>query len=257
MTDDTHGTNDGGLTAAEPRRLWPIVAPIVLVLLAAMLVFTVGSGLLEGDDDDKAQAKTPGPESPNSAQSPTDPNASRCGLPGFETSGTVSEPPTDATWTQVGAQAIPISPSAGPGVVEESQVRYCYAHTPEGAVLAAMNLYAWGVAGTSDPVGVVENGIAEGPGYDEALSMATGRSAEPPSNDPAIQIVGFQVVSYASDAASVSVAFASGLELGYAQQTLELLWDRGDWRVRATLDGSLPPATVTPDLAGYVLWSGA
>lgn len=248
-TETRNSHDDGDLVDVERRRPWAIIAPIVLVLLAVMLVFAVGSNLIGGDDTDDNPQQTP----QQGSAAPSGPNDSLCGLQGYKTAGTVTQPPGDAEWVRVGATSIPVSKTAGPGVVERTQVRYCYAHTPEGAVMAALNIYAWGVASTQDTRGVIEHGVVEAT-RDAALKAA--ETAGPSQDNGSTQLAGFQVVTYSGSTALVSVAL-KGTQTGlFAQQTLELSWEDNDWRIRPAPDGSLPPATSLPDLTGYVVWSG-
>lgn len=189
----------------------------------------------------------------------TDAAASVCGLPGHDTTGTLNAPPRDTTWTLVGTIALPATDSGGPGVVEDTGLRYCYAHTPEGAVLAALNMYSWTTVSKVDPEGALEHAVAQGPGYD-ALANGDGESPSDAGGEPVIaQIRGFRLVSYSDGAAMVDVALQAtkGSATSLVHQPVEVAWDRGDWRIRLTPDGSLLPAAAASSLAGFVAWSGA
>jgi hypothetical protein len=225
--------------------------------LALILVLGIVLTAIGVFDDDKTNGDaTPGPTS-SASSTPTNPAASICGLPGHETSGALGTAPRSTTWELVGSVAVPSSRTSGPGKVEDSGLRYCYAHTKEGAVFAAANFYSWGEASRTDAAGVIEHGVASGPGFEAALEQA--KNAAPAASDSPstpVQIRGFRLISYSDSTALVDVAFEiSGS--GFSHHQLELAWDRGDWRVRVLPDGSLPSGSGLPDLTGYVPWAGA
>ena len=245
-------------TPGSGSRKGLIGAGIVLAILLAMGVF-VAVMTFVGDDepDDPTPTTTPTtkPTPSDTTSSAADPEASICGLEGHQTKGGLDTAPS-ADWELIGKSAIPSSDTAGPGVTEDSGVRYCFAHTAEGAVMAGANFYSWGEASRNDPTGVVEHGVASGPGYDAALEQASA-GPDAPAEDRFVQIRGFRVVTYTEDVALIDYAFEIGAQQGYAHHQLELSWERGDWRLRVGPDGSVSPGGPLPDLVGYVPWSGA
>lgn len=243
--------------ADSPRsRVWFLGAAGVVALILAMGIFA-SIAALNGDDEDEVG---PDPDSPTTSApaAAPEPGESICGLPGHEKKGTLSAPPKDVTWTLVGRFAAPESDTAGPGVVEKSSgVRYCYSRTPEGALLAAANTYAWGMGPKSDPVAVLEQGLASGPGYETAVEQArqAPRNVAPPTTPT--QIRGFRLLSYSGESAFVDLAFQVGDAGGYTQHQVELVWEKGDWRMVVRPDGSLVGGSALPDLTGYIPWAGA
>jgi hypothetical protein len=225
-----------------------VVLAVLLVLGVVVTVLTIVGG-----DDVRARTIDVTP-SPTSSESSTDPDASRCDLPGLEKSGTLSKPPEDVTWELVGTTALPASEEAGPGVVEDSGLRYCYAHTPEGALLMAANAFGWE---HSDPESVVANSVASGPGKDAALAELEAGTAGGDGEDSFIfQIRGFRLLAYTDRAALVDIAVEASAGQ-FVSAPLELAWEGGDWRVRLTPDGSPFNGKPLPDLTGYVPWAGA
>lgn len=251
MSNPYNGSEEKSLLS----RTWFLVAAVVVVLLLAMGIFVSGAAILDDDEPPTAGTSTK-PTVSGDATTPDDPSASVCGLPGHEAEGTLSEPPS-ATWSLVGQVALPQSDTAGPGVIEDSELRYCYAHTPEGALLAAANMYAWGEAAKSDPVAILERNVAAGPGYDAALAEAKNGYEETGEQQSPLQIRGFRLVSYTGDSSLVDLAFEAGGPGGYARHQIELVWERGDWRVRLDADGTPSDGGPLPDLTGYIPWSGA
>lgn len=183
------------------------------------------------------------------APSSTTPQASLCGLRGYASVGTVSKAPV-ATWTLVGTTAAPKS-DAGPGLVESDGYRHCFAHTPEGALLAGANFLAM----SSKPdlaQRVAKGSVAPGPGRDRALETPTSSGG-----GTRFQTMGFRVLSYNGDRASIDIAFRTS-NGAYAAIVWELVWTGGDWKFRLTDSGELVTQPVQlRDLSGYVPWSGA
>ncbi|WP_156887616.1 hypothetical protein [Propionicicella superfundia] len=173
-----------------------------------------------------------------------------CGLPGYAASGTVTSPPV-VDWQYVGVIAAPHSATAGPGRIEPDGFRYCYAHTPEGAVLAAANM----IAVTSNLVRfrekVVDRTFVPGPGA-EVIRNDTGT---PKSDDTSARLAGFRLLSYSADKATVDLAFRVVSKGAYMSYPFELQWAEGDWRVVVRDDGTPPyQPTQVYDLVGYLLW---
>ncbi len=211
--------------------------------LAAVVAITAA---ITGGGGDPTPAPTPEPTTPAiSAQ-----DQSVCGLPGFDTEGTLTAAPV-TDWELVGTVAAPTDPKgAGPGEVDDDGFRSCYAHTPPGALYAAANFVALGTDATLGPR-LIEL-VAEGPGKGRVERQSTGGS----SGDRA-QIAGFRIGSYTGNAATVD------LVLNYSSGTLvslplKLTWEAGDWKLVLADDGSLPlsPAQLE-NLGGYIPWAGA
>lgn len=230
-----------------------IAAAAVLALL--VLVGVVITVLTVLDDDSPAARE---PVSPSSSAEPTetstDPDASRCGLSGLEKSGTLTEPPADVTWELVGTIALPSTVGSGPGEASKSGVRYCYAHTPTGALLMAANIFAWNKA--ADPESVLATSIASGPGHDAARALLREQSSGNAEDTSRFQISGFRLLSYTGAAAVVDLVL-QGSDGQLVSMPIELAWEGGDWRLRLTASGTLFNGQSLPDLTGYFPWSGA
>ena len=245
----------------EKRRspLWTAIAGAVLVVVVAMGAFLIFGG---GGGDSSAKSSdpdaNPGSSNTDSEESSDDPAASVCGLPGHDTSGTLTTPPKGATWDLAGQVAVPKSKAAGPGKINtKTGVRYCYAHTREGAVTAAANVYSWSVALKRDPTGLIERNVATGPGYDAAMNQAqAGDAAGDSTSDVLIQIRGFELKAYSDTSALVSIALQSQ-NGGLVQQPVELSWEKGDWRFRFQPDGTPTAPERLDSLGAYVPWAGA
>lgn len=228
----------------ERRTAWPkTAAAVVAAIIVAAIAITWQI------------ATRPDPVVPRAGSSPaTAPvGVGQCPASEIVMTGTVTVAP-ETIWSLVGTVAAPEVDGAGPLVVDPDGYRHCYARTPTGALVAALNLGAMG----SEPAlarRIAEDGLVPGPLRDRlaaspAASSGSGGSA---------QFAGFRMVSYDGTTAVVDVGMraANG---GYASILAELVWYEGDWRysVRGEGDGQELAVTYSwpPTLAGYIPWSG-
>jgi hypothetical protein len=164
--------------------------------------------------------------------------------------------PNGVTWQLYQTVALPFSGSVGPKRIEGDLVR-CYAHSPLGALVAAVQIDAhlllardWG--------SVLQTQVQAGPGRD-AFSVARQRAGP---GDATVtpgqmgQVAGFRFVTYTAALAVIDVVlrFANGhMQLA----TGTVVWVAGDWRLQLEPTGAdSPPAPAVDSLAGFVIWGG-
>ena len=235
---------------AAPRFLMSAVAVLLLIIVGIILFVWVGN-----DDESEAapaqtQAATPTPSASEAS------DESVCGLDA--TGGTtLTAPPENVEWEFIGGIAAPKSAEHGPGVVDEQTgVRSCYSHTPEGALLSL----AGRIAASGDAELLLETTQVlsiDGPGKDVDMERVQSRIAEGSSTAPPIEIAGFRLLSYTGDEATVEIVGSvdSGSELLYITTSGVLQWHDGDWYVKYQDDGSSGPVEGRiSDLSGYVPW---
>lgn len=167
--------------------------------------------------------------------------------------------PTSVTWQFEGSMLIPLQVAGGPAATRANGVRYCFAHSPTGAVLAAMVLLGQ-VQNRSIALDVLEERVVPGPGQAKAIAQAKLDMATP-ADSTSVQFVGFKVVSYPKDGSQAIIQIASQLgDQGVGALMVTLQWYKGDWRAVLQDDGSFN-GTVEPDilssLNGYVRFSGS
>lgn len=237
---------DGASTWTQPRF---VIAAVVVALIAVLGVVLAITGPADGDDDPAPRADPP--SAPPTAEPVGD---SACGLePGDQTIPVVAPP--DTNWELVGTVAAPTAPDTiGPGVVDDG-LRSCFAHSPLGALYAAVNF----VATTSDPnlrMRAVRELAASGGGQERAIA-ALESAAAPSAPTAGAQVAGFSLLNYDDAAAVVDLAIRVDTS-GYVHLPLSLRWEDADWKVVLPPTGEPYDAIQPlPDLTGYSPWSGA
>lgn len=167
--------------------------------------------------------------------------------------------PTAVTWQFDGAMLIPLQVAGGPAATRANGVKYCFAHSPTGAVLAAMVLLGQ-VQNRAVALDVLQERVVPGPGQVKAIAEAKADMATP-LDTTNVQFVGFKVVSYPKDGSQAIIQIASQLgDQGVGALLVTMQWSKGDWRAVLQDDGSFN-GTVEPDilssLNGYVRFSGS
>ncbi len=170
-----------------------------------------------------------------------------------EMSGTVTTGP-DATWVLIGTMAAPAVEDAGPAMVDEDGYRHCYARTPVGALVAAVNLAAMG----SEPSlagRLASDALVPGALRDRLLASPQPSS----SSSGGGQLRGFRIVSYDGSTAVVELGMQT-TNGGYGSVMVELVWYDGDWRYGVRGEGATQDLAVTyswpPSLVGFIIWAG-
>lgn len=218
-----------------------VAAAIVIgvIVLAGVIVAVTALTAPKGEPPAVASA-------PSSAPAPSG-DESICGLKGHEEVSSLTDAP-DVEWELVGTVAAPTDPGgAGPGVIEDNDFRYCYAHTAEGALFAAVGWFA----ATSD--------VRNGPRIPELLAAEVRDDARlqlTQSTTDRAQVAGFKVISYTTDEAVIDIAYAITTAQGQLVNVPAVLrWEDGDWKVFLDED-TLERAGPLRSLGGYIPWAG-
>jgi hypothetical protein len=120
----------------------------------------------------------------------------------------------------------------------------CFAHSPSGALLAAMNFWA---ESTAAPSGEVYRHLAV-----DVPSQAFKTTSRLDDEGP-VQFAAYKYQSYSSSIAHVIVVIKGpGGALEAAGTSMQ--WTGSDWRY-AFPPGGTPALQTIPDLTGYVQWS--
>lgn len=226
-----------------------IAAALVVALIAAAVVIF----LLPKGQGNAQPAPSPAESSSTATASPSASDTagkSICGLPASSETALGTAPKTK--WELVGTMAAPTDPKIGPGKTDDQGIRSCFAHTPTGALYAAVNLWALGIDPSNERA-IAEQLAAKGPGRDAGMKAP---QTPAPASAVKVQIAGFNV-SYTANQAVVGLAFkADNGALASVRTTL--LWQDGDWKGVVADNGKpLEEPRQVRDLSGFILWSGA
>ncbi|MFC4398269.1 hypothetical protein [Arthrobacter sedimenti] len=229
------------------------------IVAAAMVVALVAVGIVIFLLPKGQSSAEPAPASSStvtaSPSASSDGGKSICGLPGSAetTLGTAPQ----SKWELVGRIATPTDPKTfGPGESDSSGFRTCFAHSPTGALYAAMNIVALGSSGSTDlEQKLADKLLVPGAGRDAAMRQAAADSRTTGSSTP-IQVRGFLIKSYTPGEANIDLAFETD-KGALGRTTLSMRWMDGDWKVKPADDGTTyMGATQIRDLSGLILWSG-
>nr|WP_015061728.1 hypothetical protein [Arthrobacter sp. 31.31]AFK88735.1 hypothetical protein [Arthrobacter sp. 31.31] len=240
MTEPTVNEDQNPLT--KPKFIISAVVVAIIVALGIMLALIPKGGGTPSPEPSNAGTST------GSGQPSATSAASVCGLP----SGDQAKPataPADTKWELVGKIAAPTSPKQfGPGKTEANGLRSCFAHSPMGALYAAVNVTA--LSGSGKAALVYEQLAVPGPERDALLRSSP--SAAPES--VAAQLAGFTVRSYDQERAVIDLAF-KGANGAFISIPVPLQWFGGDWKIIVPATGDTGARQIA-DLSGYIEWSG-
>ncbi|ONI67882.1 hypothetical protein BWI15_32955 [Kribbella sp. ALI-6-A] len=167
------------------------------------------------------------------------------------------EAPAAVSWQFETNMLIPLQAQGGPAIEDANGLRHCFAHSPTGAVLAAMVTLGQ-IRNPELTESVLRKRIAPGAGRNLALK-AVRTSPTPRNTGQTSQFTGFKVIDYLPNRAIISIAVRLDSQK-VAGLPVTLLWVDNDWKLVLQPDGSFNGA-VAPDvlqsLHGYVRFGGA
>ncbi|TKG61514.1 hypothetical protein [Prauserella endophytica] len=219
-----------------PSRRRPVLLAVAVVVIVVLGV----AAFFWGRDSGTVAAPPPGEASPQPGTLPSSPDTA---VP--------TTAPQDVRWELYQGVAVPMSDTHGPSSTDGA-VASGYAHTPTGALIASVQIvYRLALAPADQWRAVAEQQVT---GPDKAKFLAQLAEVDRGQTDPRIQqIAGFRIVSY--DAQTAVIETASGSVGKYTVGTQVMRWENGDWRLHMS-DAEHSTARVSPDLSGFVPWSG-
>ncbi|MFD0067385.1 hypothetical protein [Streptomyces sp. NPDC056690] len=248
-------TTDGpnGTDQPSPLRGRLFIASVLaVVLLFGVYVVVNGNGTNGGRADAQAQQTSSPSVSPPAHD---DVLGSVCPTLADKNTTVPATAPKGVTWNLVQGFALPSSTASGPGRVE-GDVAHCYAHTPVGALIAAVQITCRQMSAKNwEPI-VERQSVGDGKDYylnkRRAIEKKEGSVAV--AADQHGQIAGFQFITYSADTAVVDLVWrAKDGSLGAGSATMR--WDQGDWKNEITKTPAAPGGAID-NLDGYTAWGG-
>lgn len=220
------------------RAYWSAPIGVSSACLLAAVVIGGGAALIFGGGGSAPRAST-------AVLAPVGVGSSGCSLPtGSQDMSSVElSPPAVAGWHQIGNMEVPEAPATLGPEHQSGGWFYCYQHSPGGALLAAIDVWASGTAASAAQVArhLAVNVTPRALGSDEL--------------PPGLSLAGYEYMSYTPQEAVIEVVF-DVYDKGDVEVTTPMVWvpSRGDWRLYVPASGSVSSSVVDPSLAGYVAW---
>ena len=237
--------------ASTSFQLSALFLGVLLVVGIAIAIFHNGSS-----------TKNPAANPPKSAQksgagttSAPAVNPRLCSLPSGSQDIPSTAPPGDVTWNVVGSMNVPQSSSLGPQTTRNG-LDVCFAHSPSGALLAAMNYYAEGTSSTVTARQLAEQLSVNVP---KALLSQAGNGAsgelESAAGGP-VQIAGYKFDSYSPAQATCDIVI-QGPKGAFVSISTTMIWTGQDWRYSWPADNNPSMEVLQEQIlaAPYVPWS--
>ena len=137
----------------------------------------------------------------------------------------------------------------GPGKRADGDVPTCYAHSSEGAILAAANFQALS-AGGHKLIDLVKATTYEDDNQKRLLAKENSEG-----NGTTVQNVGYSIQVIDENNVVVRLAIRVPQYSALAQSTFTLIWDKGDWKIKLGPDEPLDITIISSvENAGMVPW---
>jgi len=245
----TNGSADSGEQERSPWTQPGFIASAVVVglLVVLGLILTVTSGS-EGDTRPAApSAATPPPT--GVAPSPAT-GQNVCDLPSDDV---VPESAPRARWELVGTMAAPTAPEDIGPAKTVAGFRRCFAHSPVGALYAAVNF--WATLSDKPSADTYRRLAARSQAQRAAIKAAAAQPSERLRSG--LQVAGYAFSAYEPERAVIKLAFRLDDGRLFAVDTT-MLWNgrRDDWLYEVPLDQARGSITPIADLGAVVAWKG-
>lgn len=227
------------------------VVLFIILILAIYLIWPSGDDESEPQTSEPTQQEEPAETQPEEEPEQTD-SESICGLSGAAEEGdTLTRAPESDGWEYDGTVSYPVSEDYGPSEVDDSGYRYCFQHSPEGAVFFAAN--AIEQTESEHSAEWIDYAVSQGQYRDALVQQVTGGAEE----DARLDVVGFRVLSFSPEEAIVHLA-VDGQSQGQTVQVsaeFSLVWEDGDWKFNADHEEPLALVQVGGHGGQVVRWS--
>lgn len=227
-----------------------IVIALVVVLGLTLAIINATRADPAPESQPTATAATATTEPSVAVTTKTSSNESVCGLGAGPDEVPVSAP--EALWEYQGTIAYPMSKKYGPGAEDPTGFRYCFQHSPTGALFAAGNAVVQGAKDSG--IGTwLEYFVAPGPHRQGFLEQGPGNGA---TTGVRINLEGFRILNYSQEAATIDVA-VRGVAKGqtvYVSMVYTLVWADGDWKLDVADPANPINVANLPDTSGYIMW---
>ena len=174
-----------------------------------------------------------------------------CGLAGVELKPTREvNMPAMRTKVFVDSTSYYYNNLTGPGKRADGDVPTCYAHSSEGAILAAANFQALSAGGHK----LID--LVKATTYEDDNQKRLLAENQNSGNSTAVQNVGYSIQVIDENNVVVRLAIRVPQYSALAQSTFTLIWDKGDWKIKLGPDEPLDITIISSvENAGMVPWA--
>ena len=258
------------MEAQKNLRLALVGALVVILVLVGALVWSLtsdgGGGVKAGPAPAPAVTTgggrvdlsdpRPGNTVPATSQASINPTGkvdtwgSVCGLAGAELKPTREvNMPTMRTKVFVDSTSYYYNNLTGPAKRADGDVPTCYAHSSEGAILAAANFQALSAGGHK----LID--LIKATTYEDDNQKRLLAETQNSGNSTAVQNVGYSIQVIDENNVVVRLAIRVPQYSALAQSTFTLIWDKGDWKIKLGPDEPLDIVQISSiESAGMVPW---
>ena len=173
-----------------------------------------------------------------------------CGLAGVELKPTREvNMPAMRTKVFVDSTSYYYNNLTGPAKRADGDVPTCYAHSSEGAILAAANFQALSAGGHK----LID--LVKATTYEDDNQKRLLAETQNSGNSTAVQNVGYSIQVIDENNVVVRLAIRVPQYSALAQSTFTLIWDKGDWKIKLGPDKPLDITIISSvENAGMVPW---
>lgn len=229
------------------------VAAVVFVVALALGAVWLVAGRGRGAEP----APAPGAVASAPAQAPSGPAASGGGSAAGSVCGMDAGPQTPPSGAPAfellrvsSVLSVPVVDGAGPGITDG--ITRCFAHSPTGAVVAAVNFMRW--LSSRERLPEVVDVLMEPSGDRDRMAQQV-QSGWDGSKARAVTIRGYRTQVRGADEVLVTVLTSIGMDDGRLMSwQLVMVWSGGDWKVRAPSNDSWGEQ-VEESTAGFSAWT--
>jgi len=240
-----------GTSSRATSHRYGLIASIIIACLTVLAALTIALGIkLKSDLSTSSSHPATTSSSSNPAWAASRDDDRVCDHDeGKWATGPLLEGP-EIKWEQRGNLRFPTSDDYGPAAVSEEGFRYCFQHSPEGAILAAATNTIHGFDYTKS-LPWFDYFTSEGEYRDIYVTNEPESSTEQSHHET--WLLGFKVYEYDESAAEIEIfILADFTEFPTAVQQ-KLVWADGDWKIDASQPDSMG-TDYTENLDDMIVW---
>ncbi|WP_431031074.1 hypothetical protein [Plantibacter sp. RU18] len=244
--DSSNSWRDTSVFFGGPGRRWTLWISWIVIIVVVGVSCAI---LFWPKHDDTSSQPATGAKPSGSAVA-----AERCPASTWDEAAIM--PPKDLRWTSVSGNRWPTSKTAGPTATIDGLHR-CFARSPAGAALAAVNLtQSLRTAGQDLAHRILDAQYVQNAGKDiSAAAVDELYPTQPPSSRKLGEVVGYTFIGYSTSLTRVLLVEKWEHRTQFTGFTVTLEWLDGDWHVLLDSSGQpSPDGEISVDPEAFTYW---